>query len=338
VVFPTEKVDAIAVTLWIAHTYVFSAFDTTPRLAILSAEKGSGKTRVLELVSLLANRPRFTPDISAAALYRVIDNDHPTLLIDEADAIFSGRRPNDALRGVINAGYRRGQTVMRCNTEDGSFDPTPFEVFSPIALAGIGGLPETIQDRCIVVNMRRRRVDDREVRNFRRRMVEEQTAPLRKDLARALQPLGETLASTFPTLPASLRDREADLWEPLVAIADLVGGNWPDYARMAALHLVAAKDEADTSPTVTLLGAIRTVFNELGVDRLPSQDLVRWLNKYPDVSWRDELGHDLDVARLARLMRRYDVRPTKYREGEHTYRGYQRSHLEDPWSRYLPAE
>src|SRR4029077_18577129 len=105
---------ADAVTLWAAHTHVSDAFGCTPYLAISSPEKRSGKTRLLEVLELLVHEPLPTANISDAALFRAISELGPTLLLDEVDAIFGPKaRDREDLRGMLNAGYRRGAVARR---------------------------------------------------------------------------------------------------------------------------------------------------------------------------------------------------------------------------------
>jgi hypothetical protein len=211
---------AIAVTLWAAHTHVFEAFGCTPYLAISSSEKRSGKTRLLEVLELLVREPLPTANISDAALFRVIDARQPTLLVDEVDAIFGKKSPRDELRGIVNAGYRRGATTHRMGGANNTTLQT-FSVYCPKAFAGIGDcLPETVSDRAIPIRLKRRtRVQS--VERFRLRVVEPEGHALRDRLVEWLEPQYDHLADTRPALPDELDDRAQDVWEPLLAVADL---------------------------------------------------------------------------------------------------------------------
>jgi len=155
VVFPgAEHRDAVA--LWVAHAHVVEAFESSPRLALLSPEPASGKTRTLEVIELLVPRPMHALNASTAAVFRSIDSDRPTLLLDEVDAIF-GRRTgdeNEDLRALLNAGHRRGTTIPRCVGK--SMEVKRFPVYAALALAGLGDLPDTLMSRSVIVRMRRR--------------------------------------------------------------------------------------------------------------------------------------------------------------------------------------
>src|SRR5215204_2550337 len=148
---------ADAVTLWVAHTHPIEAFSCTPYLAITSGEKRSGKTRLLEVLELVVREPLQTANISDAALFRVVGHPEksPTLLLDEVDAIFKSRE-REELRGLLNAGYRRGAVVHRMGGANNRTLET-FPVFGPKAFAGIGNcLPDTISDRAIPIRLQRR--------------------------------------------------------------------------------------------------------------------------------------------------------------------------------------
>jgi hypothetical protein len=108
-----EQADVAA--LWVIHTHALGAVDITPYLNIWSAEKRSGKTRLLEVLSLLVARPWLTGRVSAAVLVRKTANEQPSLLLDESDAAFKGDKEYaEALRGILNAGFRRGGVTSLC--------------------------------------------------------------------------------------------------------------------------------------------------------------------------------------------------------------------------------
>lgn len=209
---------SVAVTLWVAHTHCFEAFSCTPYLAVSSPQKRSGKTRLLEVLELLVREPLPTANISDAALFRVIDQRQPTLLIDEVDAIFGKKSQRDELRGIINAGYRRGATTHRMGGTNNTTLQT-FSVYCPKAFAGIGDcLPDTITDRAIPIRLERQ-TRDLQAERFRHREVAPEGHGLRDRLADWLEPQHDYLVETRPVLPDELDDRAQDVWEPLLAIA-----------------------------------------------------------------------------------------------------------------------
>jgi hypothetical protein len=150
-----DSVGADAVALWVLGTHTFDAWVIFPRLFVTAPEKQCGKTTLLDVLSRLVTRPLLASGITAAALFRTIEAARPTLLLDEADVYV---RNNEDLRGVVNSGHRRDGKVIR--TVGDNHEPCAFSTWAPIALAAIGRLPGTIEDRSIVIRLRRRRSDE----------------------------------------------------------------------------------------------------------------------------------------------------------------------------------
>lgn len=118
VAFPKPH-QAAVVAAWILHTHCYQSFESTPRLAVVAPEKQSGKTRLLECLDVLTQQPLHCSNISPAALFRVIDGEPSTILLDEADAVFATRGDGrEELRSLLNAGHRRGAEVVRIVGDD----------------------------------------------------------------------------------------------------------------------------------------------------------------------------------------------------------------------------
>ncbi|HPA50128.1 MAG TPA: DUF3631 domain-containing protein [Thermoanaerobaculia bacterium] len=337
VVVTPEQAQLVA--LWTAHTWAFEASDQTPYLAILSAEKRSGKTRLLEVLGVVTRAPWHAVQPSEAVLYRKIEKDRPTLLLDETDALFSQRGDSrmEAVRALLNAGSRRGVTVPR--VLDAKSDKlVDFSVYCPKALAGIGTLPETVADRSFIVEMKRKRRTDSAER-FRLRDVEKDAREVRARLeAWTTANLGK-LKTARPSLPRELGDRAADGAEPLLALADLAGGPWPERARRAIVALAGERAEEDESDGVQLLGDVRRVLALLvrtdGTIR--TEKLLEELRALPESRWK-KFGprrEEVDALDLARLLRPYGIRPMRIREGAETVRGYAVPTFADAFERYL---
>ena len=323
-----------AVTLWIAHTHAFAAAECSPRLAIQSAEKQSGKTRLLEVLDLIALNPRQVVNMSEAALFRAIEAAPLTILFDEVDAIFGPKaRDREDLRAMLNAGYRKSGKVDRCVGEHAKFKVQTFSVFCPVALAGIGQLPDTVQDRAIPIRLRRRRVDD-PVEKLRLRLIEPEAAELRTDLTNVFQHAIETLGESKPEMPDGLPDRAQDVWEPLMAIADLAGDDWPAVARDAATWLTLDRND-DGSLTEKLLADIRTAL--AGDDKIASDELCRRLAAIEESPWATWHGKGIDPRGVARLLRHHDVKPSQVWMAGENVRGYRAADFQDLFDRYLPG-
>jgi hypothetical protein len=326
-----EQADALA--LWAAHTHVVGAFGCTPYLAITSAEKRSGKTRLLEVLELVVREPLPTANISDAALFRVVADRTPTLLMDEVDAIFKSRE-REELRGLLNAGYRRGAVAHRMG---GRTNPElqTFPVFSAKAFAGIGDcLPDTITDRSIPIRLKRQTRDEQGER-FRLREVEPWGHALRDRLATWLEPQLDYIATLRPLLPEELDDRAQDVWEALLAIADLAGKDWPARAHRAAIALSSGEEREDDSLTVTLLRDVHAFFSSNGHDRIKTADLLEHLHAVEESPWGDWYGKTLSAHGLSRLLKPYRIRTMPVKVDGETVRGYKVEQFADAFSRVL---
>jgi len=236
---------ALLSALWIVHTYALDAADTTPYLNIKSAEKRSGKTRLLEVLSLLAAGSWLTGRVTAAVLVRKVAAEMPALLLDESDAAFKGDREYaETLRGVLNAGFRRGGVASLCVGQGANIRYQDFPVYCPKAIAGIGKLPDTVADRSIPIELRRRRPSEK-VERFRLRKVGPEALPISRDVRVWAQSHLDSLSTAEPDLPEELDDRAQDIMEPLLAIADEVGAEWPERSRGAAVALLTGEERED---------------------------------------------------------------------------------------------
>jgi hypothetical protein len=325
----------VAIALWLAHTHVIDAFDCTPYLQVTSATKRSGKTRLLEISEPLVARPWLTQRVSAAALVRKIDAEHPTLLLDESDAAFKGDREYaEALRGLLNSGYRRSGHSTICTGQGANITYRDFSTFSAKAIAGIGDLPDTVADRSIAIALRRR-THDEPCERWKERDGHAAADPLRKHLAGwASRTVVETLRIMRPDIPTALGDRQADCWEPLLAIADLAGGEWPVRARSAAIALTDSIE--DTDIVVQLLSDIEAAVLSKGAESvIPTKTVLEELIALEDrpwATWRHE--KPITGRGLARLLGPLGIHPV------HTerLRGYRRDAFDDAVSRYLPSK
>jgi len=331
VVMDAAAADGVA--LWTLACHAFDCFSLFPRLAIMSPEKRCGKTTLLDVLARLVPRPLLVANVTAAAVFRTIEKARPTLLIDEADTFLAGR---EELRGVLNSGHRRDGNVVRCVGDDA--EPRQFSTWSPAAVAAIGRLPATLEDRSLVVHLRRRRQD-------------EPAAPLRHDRTEGLTELARkaarfardtsaSLAAADPEMPPGLFNRTADNWRPLLAVADIAAGEWPARARAAALALSLGQEaEGDQSVRVLLLGDLRALFDEEPSGVLFSEEIVGKLVRMEDRPWPEfSHGKPITKVQLARLLKPFGVWPSSVRRERETAKGYRREALADAFARYLPDQ
>jgi hypothetical protein len=285
------------------------------------------------VLGLLVHEPLSASNISDAALFRAIESLNPTLLLDEADAIFKARDRED-LRGMLNAGYRRGAVAYRM----GGANKTTldaFPVFCPKAFFGIGDfLPDTLSDRAIHVRLERR-LRDEPVERYRERITTPEGHELRDRLGDWLEPQLDELHAARPELPEELDDRAQDSWEPLLAIAELAGGDWRERARQAALALSSGEEREDDSLTAQLLRDVRSVFEANGHKRFRTADLLDQLCAIEESPWADYYGRPLSAHGLSRLLRPYRIKTMPVKVDGETVRGYKVEQFADAFARVL---
>lgn len=342
-VFPSEAAYT-AVVLWDAHTHLLDTFESTPRIAFLSPEPGSGKTRALEIIETLTPRPMLTTDVSPAALFRsVCDPDaRPTVLFDEIDTTFGPKAAgNEDLRGLINSGHRRSGVVLRCVGDGNTQTVQPFPVYAALAMGGLGDLPDTIMSRSVIIRMRRRAPNE-QVEPYRERIHKAEGHKLRERLATWAGTVREKLEGAWPELPEGISDRPADVWEPLLAVADAAGGHWPERARAACVQLVtAAKANDKGSVGIRLLADLQDIFG--GAERMLSSELLSKLAELDDAPWADLDGKPITARALAKMLGDYvnadndPIKPRNIKTGpKSSAKGYYAADLADAWLRYCP--
>jgi hypothetical protein len=320
-------------TLWILHTHVvFKHFDSTPRIAFLSPEPASGKTRALEITERLVPNPVSAVNVSPAYLFRKVGAG-VTLMFDEIDTVFGPKaKENEEIRGLLNAGHRRGAVAGRCVVKGKIIETEEIPAFAPVALAGLGWLPDTIMSRSIIIRMQRRAAGEI-VEPYRRRIHDKDTNRVRLMIETWAKSFWED-GSVWPELPKEIQDRDADIWEPLIAIADVIGGDWPALARLAAVTLVTASKETEPSLGIRLLADLHKVFGDR--DQMPTATILETLIGMDEAPWGDLRGKPLNSRGLAQRLKQYEVKPAVLWFGPKQERGYTRAELSQPWKRYLP--
>ncbi|MGO8925126.1 MAG: DUF3631 domain-containing protein [Xanthobacteraceae bacterium] len=336
IAYPSKEARA-AHCLWLAHTWMMQCWETTPRLAFLSPEPASGKTRCLEISELLVPSPILAVNVTPAYLVRKIAGEEGvTILFDEVDTVFNnGSRTKEGtedVRALLNGGYRRGAIVGRCYMQGSVAMTEELPSFAPVALAGLGTLPDTIKSRSIIIRMQRRAPDER-VTPYRRRYHADEGQQLCGKLAAWAAAVADKIA--IPDMPDEVADRDADCWEALVAIADAAGGHWPDTARCCAVALVALlREEGEERLGVRLLADMRTVLAD--DEQAATSAILDKLHKLDESPWADIRGKPLNDRGLAVRLRPYGIKPHVIRVGSATPRGYRRADFANAWARYLP--
>lgn len=331
-----SEAQAVVISLWVAHSHAIEGADATPYLAITSAEKQSGKTRLLETLSVLVANPWLTGRVTAAVLVRKVDDKKPTLLLDESDAAFGGEKEYaEALRGILNTGHRQGGVSSLCVGKGAEISYKDFSTFCPKAIAGIGKLPDTVADRSIPIRLKRAAPGD-VMERFRLRYVKPEAQALHSRLDQWAEGAVNALREARPVLPDELSDRQQDGVEPLLAISDVAGKGWPELARAAVKELCTEARQSDDSNGIRLLADIRRVFESQSKDKIKSVELTEALADIETSPWGEwNRGKPITPTKLAKLVKPFGVEPHSVRTGDTVFKGYERADFEDSFGRYL---
>lgn len=327
---------AVALAAWTLHTWTaHDAAEFSPRVNITSPTMRCGKSHVLKVLRAVVRRPLKGDGMTAAVVFRLINTYRPTILMDEADTL--GEDATEALRRVLNAGFERSGVVWRCVGED--HEPSPFSVFGPFAIARIGKLPVTVQDRGFPLSMRRKSRHE-SVASLRESRLWSTTEELRRRLARWATDAAPLLTGAEPMQPDALDDRAQDLWDPLFCIAELAAAEWPNQVHSACMVLSSGRNESEAGALA--LRDLRDLFLEQGTDRLASETVAHAFGAMEDRPWSEwgRARRPITKAGVARLFRGFRIRPQTIRlPGHRTAKGYLLSRCEDAFDRWLrPTE
>jgi hypothetical protein len=325
---------AVILAAWVMHTYAFDASETTPYIHITAPEKACGKSRLMDVLVAIAAKPIRSGGMTAAALVRCIDNGSPTIFLDEMDAQLGGDKEYaEAIRGILNEGFRRGGKFFKCDGK--SHELREFNAYSPKCFAGIGRIPDTVASRSIAIEMRRK-LHGEQVESFRQREVEAAALPIRNVLAEWVDKGAvETLTPMRPDAIPAITDRQNDMAEPLLAIAQLAGEEWLQRLTRALQAVFANQGAEDTSTGVMLLADIRDAFNDRHTDRLTSTQLLDYLLELEERPWAEWYrGKPMTTNNLAWQLKKHGIRPSAMRIGGEVAKGYKRCDFEESWERY----
>ena len=326
----------VVLALWLVHTFVFETSEFTPYMLVTSPVRACGKSTLLELLRHLAFRPQLTGGISAAALYRRIESARPSLLLDELDTMLSSEA-GEKVRGILNTGFQRGGTYTLCDGDN--HDVKDFATFCPKVLAGIGTIWDTVQSRSIPIRLERASHERHvQLTRIRGHTIGAICLPFKQQLAKLAASMEAVLPDADPIPAPGLEPRHEDVWRPLLAIADEIGGDWPERAREAAgaLH---AHAESETDFALLLLEDVRDLFPTHGVDgKLASSVLVAELATREDRPWPEYLNRQpISPRGVAKLLGKFHVSPKNIRFASGPAKGYELAQLVAAFAAYLPA-
>lgn len=326
-----SKEIAITCSLWITMTWTIGAVDTAPLMVITAPEKRCGKTLLLSLLSRLSYRAITASSISPAALFRTIEAWTPTLFIDEADACL---KDNEELRGILNSGHTRDSAYV-IRTVGDEFKPTKFRTFGAKAIAGIGQIADTLMDRAVVMELRRKTSGEKvdRIRNADPALFDK----LRSKLARFAEDNSQFVRQAQPPLPDKLNDRSQDNWHPLLALAMSAGDKWLQNGTEAALKLSGNENEPQTIGT-ELLSDIQKVFKEKKVDHISTADIINSLCTDDERPWKSySKGFSITPRQLANKLKTYGIHSKTVRIGDDTAKGFEKDQFAEAFSRYISS-
>lgn len=327
-----EPETAQAASLWIVMTWLMDVVKVAPLAVITAPEKRCGKTQLLDLIGKMSYRPMFASSITPAALFRSVEMWQPTLLIDEADAFL---KDNEEMRGLLNAGHTR-TSAYTIRTVGDDHTPKKFNVWGAKAISGIGHLSDTLMDRAVVLELRRK-LDCEHIDRIRH------AAPglfeiLCRKICRFAEDNRETIRNARPSLPEELNDRAQDNWEPLLSIADMAGGNWPDIARIAALK-ISGGNQISQSIGAELLSDIKEIFDEKNVSKLFTSDLIAALCEDSEKPWDTyNRGKPISPRQLSNRLKEYGIKSKDIRIGHENKKGFEKVQFADAFKRYIHTQ
>ncbi len=327
-----DKHQAQAAALWVTASWFIDAIDCAPIALINAPEKACGKSQLLSVFGYLTPRPLQASGISPSALYRVVEKYKPTLLIDEIETVL---KDNDELRGLLNAGHTRNSAyVIRCVGDD--HEPKRFTVWGMKAIAGINAikLAETVTSRAIVFELRKKtKAESLERLNHAQADLFNN---LTSKLARFSDDYTEQVKASRPTLPDVLGDRDQNNWEPLLKVASVAGGHWPQTASAIALMMAGAAQNTQ-SVANELLADIQTIFESKHVIKMSLVDLNNALCEDTEAPWATyNRGKQLSTRQLSNKLKDYGITSKTIRTSHYeTAKGYEVTQFSDVFTRYL---
>lgn len=309
-VFPSRE-ERDAAVVWTAASWIAKEFDAFPRLYFTSSEYGSGKSEAMMMVTRLTRKHFQMVGVTPAVLLRVIDDyDRPPVLaLDEADEVFGKAGANGGkgeVKQILNAGYKKGGTVLRARGQDGYHE---YSCFAPVVLAGVGKLPSALMTRSITVRMRRP-VEGETFQVYRERVHKPLFDSVRDALDSWSGPASADVGTSFPDVPDGVKFRDREVWEPLITVADLAtDSDWGERIRKAAVVLTNREDVTESVPAGTrLVGTLARMFQD--TDRVTQSEVAE------ELGWTTHA-----VGKLAREM---ELHPLAFKRDGKTHQGFRR--------------
>ena len=337
------KYVSLPAALWALATHCYEIFSVFPYFGISSPTKGCGKTTFLRCLQLLSHNGKLFTNPSEASLFRIIEELHPTLLIDETEPLRGKHERSDYLNAVFNSGNRRSARVPRCEAQGKGkgYVVVEYSVFSPKGFACIGNLPETISDRAICFSMQKRSKIDRRLGPFVEELVEERATPLHARIIALIEcRLEEIRAAYRPALLSVvefLPDRDADSWAPLFALLAVIDSSRVAELKECALGLTSSKivDAQEDNVALRLLGDMRSVW-PTDEPKIFTEEIIKRLRGIEDGHWVSD--EKFSARRMAKILRPFKIAPRGVQIGNTNLKGYYREEFQNAATSYLDVQ
>jgi hypothetical protein len=331
----------LPLALWTIGTHCFRFFDSFAYVVITSKTKRAGKTRLSEIISFAASQPMNFSSMTPSTLFRVINPDPkkyyppsdpfipPTIIFDEAESLSS--EAAGTMRSVLNAGYRKGQSVPRTIGQQ----VIQFQVYCPKVFILIGDVYDTLRDRSIIIDMKRGDSPKR----FLYDEAQREGAVLRAEIKASLQaPAPDEIDSAYHNQRAQfLSDRDEEIWLPLFAICktfapnrlrelqriavDLSAMKTADKKAYKNLDLFESKSEQNEYAERAAIDLLAVINGEKAISTAEAVAKLRDLDLSP---WRTYRGGGIDQHLLSDLLAGIGIPSVNVRFGKSVLKGYRK--------------
>lgn len=328
-------------TTWCMGTYLFPVFRHYPYLW-LNAEKGSGKTTVLEIIRPICFNGQMLVSPTPAVLFREVSANRVTLLIDEFEGMTKQNKENaSAIFDILNAGYNREGQVKRTEpSPNGDYRVRTFSAYSPKIFSGIKEIDNVLRDRTIQVRMLRKGVNDQRARYKVTQEVEALQQELRDRCYIFSLSYASRIAESYHSgiverkILGHLSNRELDLWEPLVSILytldhdDVVGLMQPIVSlSQQSFEEKSTDDMVDSDTSKIIVGLKALLESDLEFKQVTENGLVLRVYKAPQVVafLQRNFGFDafqLDQRELSTRLKGLHIIVKQRREGQERHMTY----------------
>lgn len=329
-ILPTGAAETLA--LWCLCSYCIDNFRIFPKLFICSPIKRCGKTTVLEVVASFAQRSLTVSGISPAVIFRAIEHEQPTLLIDEADMHL--KNASGDMTAILNSGHTRSSAhIMRCKPK--TLEPDKFSTWAPMVIAAIGTIQSTVMDRSITILLQRMMNSQKQSVTKLPHDLADQMLPIREKLLKWSQDNAGACMANVVEPPSIGNDRAQDNWRPMFTVAALISDKWLAKCDTAYRLLEATKDSSD--PHDMLLTDIHAILQSNSDKHITSEALIYALTVPSDSLWTEySSGKPITPRGLAGLLKGFGIRPKTIRQGANpNNRGYEVADFDDAFKRYL---